>query len=179
MPVPFGKPVQERTVERDPRGRVDRIEAIHLVDRLSPHDGPPARALLEEIVEPSDARDVDEHAVDGRALIDRHPRLRDCAVAGDVARRSAEHVQNPHAALERLAARGDELARRPLKPCRAHPAVVVPLGREAIPIAGVAPQHPVVDDGADGESFGIEIVARCFCRAHAGIVAQVPAPFGV
>src|SRR5437868_10012033 len=83
MPVPFGKPVQERTLERDPRGRVDRVEAIHLVDRLSPHDGPPARALLEEIVEPSDARDVDEHAVDGRALIDRHPRLRD---------RSEEHT---------------------------------------------------------------------------------------
>ena len=52
-------------------------------------------------------------------------------------------------ALEALAADLDERLGRALEPGRGHPAVVVPDGREALPVAGVAPQRPVLDDGPD------------------------------
>ena len=44
-------------------------------------------------------------------------------------------------------------ARRALEPRRRHPAIVVPHGGEAVPVAGVAPQHPVLDDLPDGGFF--------------------------
>ena len=40
-------------------------------------------------------------------------------------------------------------ARRALEPGRHHEAVVVPDGGEALPVAGVAPQRPVLDQLAD------------------------------
>jgi hypothetical protein len=53
------------------------------------------------------------------ALCDRHLRLRDGAVAGDVDRRPAEEVQDPpRAALESLAADADEIVRVALEPRR-------------------------------------------------------------
>ena len=43
----------------------------------------------------------------------------------------------------------DELVGRPLEPGRHHPAVVVPDAAEALPVAGVAPDDPALDDVAD------------------------------
>ena len=40
--------------------------------------------------------------------------------------------------------------RRTLEPGRRHPAVFMPDGRKAVPVAGIAPEHPVLDDLADG-----------------------------
>ena len=43
----------------------------------------------------------------------------------------------------------DELVGRSLKPRRHHPPVVVPDGAEALPVAGVAPERPVLDQVPD------------------------------
>src|SRR2546422_6368346 len=53
-------------------------------------------------------------------------------------------VQDAEVALEAGLAHFDELRRGSLPPGGAHPAVVVPDGAKALPVAGVAPQHPVV-----------------------------------
>src|SRR5665213_1346880 len=58
-------------------------------------------------------------------------------------------MQDPRAALEPFAAGADELVRGSLEPRRHHPAVVVPDGAEPLPIAGVAPDRPVLDQLAD------------------------------
>src|SRR6059036_1564619 len=110
MSVPFGESSQQRRVECHSSGGIDHIEPILLVNGLPPHDGPAAAALLEKIVEPADAGDVNRYAVERSALVNRHPRLRDCALADDVARRPAEDVHDVDAALERVAAGGDEIA---------------------------------------------------------------------
>src|SRR5919204_3947266 len=80
--IAFGKLFEECGVERQAHRRVDRIEPVDLVDRLSSHDRPAPAALLEKIVEAADACDVDGDAVDERTLFDRHARLRDGAIAG-------------------------------------------------------------------------------------------------
>src|SRR5690606_14637539 len=107
---------------------IDRIEPILLVDRLAPHDRPAAIAAREEIVEAAGANRVDDDAVDARALVDRHFRLRDRAVADDVARVGAQEVDDADAALESRAPRARELRRGALEPRRRHPAVIVPDG---------------------------------------------------
>src|SRR5437016_4460276 len=116
MTVSFGKSGQHRGVERHASRRADWIEPILFIHRLPPYDGPAAGALLEEIVEAADARDVDRHVVEQRRLMDDHPRSCDGAVAGDVAGRAAQDVQDIDAAFERLAACGDEIASGSLKP---------------------------------------------------------------
>jgi hypothetical protein len=104
--------------------------------------------------------------VDGGALRDRHLRLRDRARALDLDRRAAEEVQDPDAALEALPADADELGRRPLEPGRHHAAVLVPDGAEALPVAGVAPDGPVLDQLADALPVvgHVRIVARAGMR---------------
>ena len=110
---------------------------------------PRAGALLEEVVEAPEAVDVDLDAVDLGPLRDRHLRLGDRAAAGDVDREAAEQVQDARPALEALPADLDERLGRALEPGGGHPPVVVPDGPEALPVAGVAPQRPVLDDGPD------------------------------
>ena len=62
--VARGQARQAAVVEREPRGRIDRIDAVLLVDRLAQHDAPAAVAPLEEVVEAAGADHVAEHAVD-------------------------------------------------------------------------------------------------------------------
>src|SRR5690606_40217041 len=78
-------------------------------------------------------------------------RLRDGPAAGDVAGCGAEEVNDADAALEALAAGLDELAGGPLKPGRRHPAVVVPDGREALPVTAVAPDDPRSEERRVGQ----------------------------
>ena len=84
-------------------------------------------------------------------LRDRHLRLCDRPVAGDLDRAAAEEVEDADAAFEALAGDADEVGRRPLEPGRHHEAVLVPDRREAFPVARVAPQHPLLDHPADLE----------------------------
>src|SRR5262249_40286577 len=136
------------------RGRVDRVEAVLLVDRLSLDDAPACVPPLDEVVEAARADDVALDAVDLRALRDRHLGLRDRAVAGQVDGAPAQEVEGAHAALEARAARGDEVLCAPLEPRRVHPSRPVPDGREAIPVAGVAVDGPVLDQLPDREAVG-------------------------
>jgi hypothetical protein len=80
--------------------------------------------------------------------------LRDRAVALSLDGRAAEEVNDADAAFETGSARFLKLGRWPLKPRRRHPGAVVPDGREALPVARVAPEHPVVDDLDDREAIG-------------------------
>src|SRR6185436_13747920 len=90
--VPLGETREQRCVEREAASWLKRVEPVFFVDRLTAHDGPPAGAPLEEIVEPARADDVDEHSVDRRSLVDRHFRLRDRAIAAQLDRRAAEEM---------------------------------------------------------------------------------------
>src|SRR5512134_36423 len=149
--VALGDRAEQVGIELDPHGRVHGIHAVLLIDRLAPRDRPLAGALLEEIVEPAGAHHVDQLTVAAPALADRHFRLAYRTATLHVHARAAEEVQDAHAFLEPRLAHLDELARRALEPGGGHPAVVVPDGGEAVPVAGVAPQRPVVDHLDDRE----------------------------
>ena len=97
-------------------------------------------------------------------------------VAGDVDRAAAEEVEDPHAALEPLAADPDEVGRWPLEPGRHHPPVVVPDGREALPIAGVAPDRPILDQLADQLTVIGQRCSSVGIRLVGGIGGPVAAP---
>ena len=88
--VALGKAGQHVGIQGERRGRVDRVQAVLLVDRLAQHDRPaavplcwlggdepPNPPLFEEVVEPAGAGHVAEHAVHRAALHDRHPGLGD------------------------------------------------------------------------------------------------------
>ena len=132
----------------------DRRQAVDLVDRLAQDQAPAAIAAGQEVVEAAGADDVAEHIVDADALGDRHLRLGDRAVAGDVDRRAAEEVQDADAAVPALLADTDEFLVGALPPGRHHAAVLVPDGAEAIPVSGVAPDRPVLDQFADLAAVG-------------------------
>src|SRR4029077_20571074 len=95
------------------------------------------------------ADDVDLDPVDVAALVDGHLGLRHRAAALHVDAAAAEEVQDAHALVEAGLAHLDELGRRPLEPGRGHPAVVVPDAAEALPVAGVAPERPVLHQLGD------------------------------
>jgi hypothetical protein len=61
--------------------------------------------------------------------------------------------RNAHALGEPLLADPHEIPRRPLKPGGGHPAFLVPDGGKTLPIAGIAPHRPVLDEVADGEAI--------------------------
>ena len=107
--------------------------------------------LFHEIVHPSGAQHVDENAFNTGALADGHFGLRDCTVVRDVAAKAAVEVQNIDAFVEALAADLNKLFSGSLEPGSVHPTFGVPDGFEALPIAGVTPQDPVVDGFADCE----------------------------
>jgi hypothetical protein len=115
---------------------------------------------VEEVVEAPRADDVHHHAFHKPALADRHLGLRDRAIAGDVARPSAQEVQKDDPFLEALPAHRDECLGRALEPGRGHPAVLVPDGPKALPVAGIAPECPVLNRLADREPVGRQIICH-------------------
>src|SRR5262245_25160448 len=66
--VAFGELRQMRLVEREPRVRLDRIDAIFLVGEPPQYDTPTALALFQEIVKAAGADNVAQHALDLCAL---------------------------------------------------------------------------------------------------------------
>src|SRR5207237_6698817 len=108
-------------------------------------DKPAALILFEEVVHAAGAQHIDENAVDSAALADRHFRLRDRAIARDVAAESTvEVVDDAGAFIEAVGADLDEFIGGALEPCGVHPALGMPDRFEALPIAGIAPQDPVI-----------------------------------
>src|SRR5207248_9316214 len=76
--------------------RIDRVDAVLLVDHRAPRDPPRAVALLHPVEEAAAAHRVDFDAVEPRAHVDRHAGLRD---------RSEEHtseLQSPYDLVCRL-----------------------------------------------------------------------------
>ena len=146
MPVADREPVEHRAIEAQRRRRIDRVDAVLLVDGLAEDDSPALAPLLEEVVEPPRADHVALDVVHRRALRDGHLRLGDRPLALHVDGRRTEEVEDPHPALEALPADADELVRGALEPGRHHAAVVVPDRPEAVPVAGVAPDDPVLDE---------------------------------
>ena len=72
-------------------------------------------------------------------------------------------MQDPHAALEPLPADLDELLRRPLEPGRHHATVVVPDGAKPLPVAGIAPDDPALDEVADRPPVVVD-ATHCMSR---------------
>ena len=65
---------------------VHRVEAVLFVDRLTQRQAPAVLALFQEVVEAACADHIAQHAIDARALRDRHLGLGDGARAGKVDR---------------------------------------------------------------------------------------------
>ena len=151
--ITFWETLQQFLIERQQLPGIHRIHAILLVNRLPQHDTPAAIALLEEIVEATRADHIARHVVHQRPLIDGHLGLRDGARAFDVRRKRALKVQDVHAALEAFAAHADKFVGCALKPGGHHVAVVMPHGAKSVPIAGVAPQHPIVHHSSNRKHF--------------------------
>src|SRR5262245_30496622 len=114
--VPLGKFRQQLGVEFWRLQRVDRIEAILLVDRLAQYQTPATVALLEEIVEAADTGEVAHDPVHRRAVQDLHPGLRHGPRTRHVDPRDAKTVLGAHAAGKALAAGRDEIVRAALAP---------------------------------------------------------------
>src|SRR5580700_2854619 len=150
--VTLGEAGQHVGIQGERRGRVDRVQAVLLVDRLAQHDRPAAVALLEEVVEPAGAGDVADHAVDRAALHDRHPGLGDGARSGLGDPDAAGEVQDVDTAGGALLADPDEVFLRALEPGRHHVAVLVPAGPERLPVPGVPGVRPGLDDIPDGQA---------------------------
>src|SRR5689334_10273421 len=109
MAVALGKCGEQGSVELQRRRRIDGIEAIFFVNRLPSNDGPLAVTLLEEVIEAAPTDDVDDDAVERRALKDVHLHLRNRTAPIHVARPPVQRVKDVHAALEPLFADADEL----------------------------------------------------------------------
>src|SRR6185312_12529969 len=86
MPVALRKARKQRRIELRGGAGSHRIDSVLFVDRLAADPPPPPRPALEEVIESSGAHHIAEHTLDGRALTDRHLRLRDGALVHDVAR---------------------------------------------------------------------------------------------
>src|SRR5205807_3579109 len=85
-------------------------------------------------------------------------RLRNGTMAGPIAPpsdgKATQKMQNAHAPIPAFPAHADEVARGPLKPRRHHVAVLVPNRSEALPVSAVAPDHPVLEEFANGLFVG-------------------------
>jgi hypothetical protein len=90
--------------------------------------------------------------VNGCALRDDHLGLRDGAIAGQIDGDSAEEVENADSAIRSLTADANEFGGWALKPGGHHVAVIVPHAAKSVPVAGVAPEDPILDYFADGEA---------------------------
>jgi hypothetical protein len=156
--VTVGEPLQHAGVQRERRRRVDRVDAVLLVDRLPEHDRPPAVAAGEEVVEPAGAGDVAQHVVGHTPLHDRHLGLRDgpVPVQADVA--AAQEVQDVDPALPALPADLDELLGRSLEPGGHHGPAVVPGAAEGLPVTGIPGDRPGLHDIPDGEAVSERLV---------------------
>src|SRR5204863_8580991 len=124
------------------------------VDLPSQPDRPDLVSTLETIIKPARTRHVTGDPFDARALRARHLRLSDCPVACDVDRRAAEEMKNAHALVPALAAHFDEALSRSLEPGRHHHGARMPDGLEALPLARIAPDRPILDDFADAQFLG-------------------------
>ena len=155
MAVALGELAEQLAVELQSCARIDGSHPVLLVDRLAQHEAPAAVSLLEEVVEAAGAHNVDLDVVDDRPLRDRHLDLGDRPRARDLDRLPAVEVQDLHALLPPRLAPGDELVGRPLGPRRHHPPVVPPDRAEPLPVAGVAPDDPVLDQLADLQAVGL------------------------
>src|ERR1019366_9975027 len=71
--------------------------------------------------------------------------LGDCAFANNVDRSAAQKVKDAHAPRPALLVGPDELFAGSLKPRRHHPAIAVPNATEPLPIPGIAPEYPILD----------------------------------
>src|SRR5678816_2609307 len=133
-------------IRRPPRSTLDRSSAASDVyKRQAQDDTPPAGSLFNEIIEAARAYDVAKHTLNVAALGDRHLRLRDGAMARKVDGRAAQEMQDADALRPAFLRHANEFLGGPLKPRRHHDAVVVPDGRETLPVSSVTPDCPVLD----------------------------------
>src|SRR5262245_21207679 len=97
MTVAHRKPLEQDPVERDTGGRINRRNAVFLVDRLTQHKPPSAVAPLQKVIEATGADHVGQYALDATALRNRHFGLRHGALGIKIDRDAAEKVQDADA----------------------------------------------------------------------------------
>ena len=68
MSITFRKLAEQVRIQMDAHPRIDGIEPILFVDRLTQHNSPNIAALFEKVVEATRAHDVAQRAVDRRTL---------------------------------------------------------------------------------------------------------------
>src|SRR3954454_5040562 len=149
VPVARWELLEERFVQNGSCTRRNGVHAVFLIDRLAQHDAPAALPFFEEIVEPPGAKHVAQHTLDLRALRDRHLGLRNGAVSGEVDRDAAEEMQDADTLGPGLLADFDKLVAGALRPGRHHAAVRVPDRAKTLPVSGIAPDRPVLQQFPD------------------------------
>src|SRR5712691_637356 len=151
MPVAFRKARQKLRVERDPGIRIDRVDAVLLVDHRAPRDPPDAVALLHPVEEAAAAHRVDFDAVEARAHVDRHAGLRDRASAPDFSCGAAQEMLRARSLAEGSLAGFDESVEASVEPGRGHRGPGVRGRAQLAPISGVARERPVLHERGNRE----------------------------
>lgn len=85
----------------------------------------------------------------GGALRYRHLGLCDSTIAIEIDRGAAEEMEDTDAFLPTFFADSNEIRCEALEPGRTHPTVLMPNRLEPIPIPGIAPHGPVLDEVAN------------------------------
>src|SRR2546428_400571 len=120
MAVAFRKAREQRRVERDLRTRIDRVDAVLLVDHRASRDAPDAFALLDPVEEAAGAHRVDFDAVEQGAHVDRHAGLRDRASALDFRDGAAQEMPRARSLSPGRLAGFDERVEAAVEPGRGH-----------------------------------------------------------
>src|SRR5438034_1369467 len=146
MPVAFRKAREKLWVERDPGVRIDRVDAVLLVDHRALCDPPRAIALLHPVEEAATAHRIDFDAVQPRAQVDRHAGLRDRTGAPDFRCGAAQEMLRARSLAEGGLAGFDELLESPVEPGRGHRGPRVRGRAQLAPVSGVARERPVLHE---------------------------------
>src|SRR6266852_504027 len=146
MAVAFRKARQKLRVERDLRIRIDRVDAVLLVDHRALEKAPDAVALLHPVEEAAAAHRVDFDAVELRAHVDRHAGLRDRAIALDFRRGAAQEMLRARSLAEGSFAGFDERVEAAVEPGRGHRGSRVRGRAQPAPVSGVARERPALHE---------------------------------
>jgi hypothetical protein len=159
MPIALGEAGQGHGIEPQWLRRINRVQAILLIDRNAPGDAPLALAANEAVIEAAVAGHIDGGVSDLGANEQDHACFGDGAIAVDVDRRRADEVLRTGACPCFLDRAVDELVRRAREPRRVHRCVRGIQRAQPVPSAGIPPQAPVVDRARDRRAID-EILER-------------------
>src|SRR5258706_4266025 len=146
MAVAFRKASEQCGVERNRRTRIDRIDAVLFVDHRALGDTPRAFAPFHTIEEAAEAHRVDFDAVEARAHVDRHARLRDRASPLDFRDCAAQEMLRTRSLAEGGLTGCDKSFEAAVEPGCGHRGPGVRGRAQLVPVPGVARERPTLHE---------------------------------